>query len=509
MTDFFTSPEDIKGWVRSQESADEAATKIMEITGRDDEQDIVDTCRSIFDQEDNGSADIASKSLFGVLAKHNVTSMRKEADRVEWADDSGEKQKWIDRLQESSDNVEELGRIWEEEVPESLKTDKDVRRAAHNYFAKMVGTANTEGNLEKTAQTMRTGLYNNMPLRTCPKLPVQTAGKRLISTYNCREHCLDSLVLDDDPDRVYCLEALWRRHVMDKFAREFKDKDGRWVGGYINERFQVFHDDGGNNMQLAHGERTRLPRPHQYSVERRLSEGRGEETFDVVAKSDKFVKLASADKHSEGDDAKIYRIFSDMIEMREAGLSDERILTKCSEHFEITIKSAARILKASSRQLNRYSGKVYAHTNTSNMQKTASTEPGIMPRTNLVSNKDVVVSFTKGKAVEMGNPQSVLKMETPVVMISDNNPDEGSKAIFEIVDGPDAGARFSLLDNTAARDVFMSTESFSEGMIQEGADELGLNDSKSEPEVVENNVEEGMNVSTPNAPEGGDGTASL
>ena len=227
--DFFTSPQDLKGWVKSQESGDSAAQKIIELIGPQEEQDIVETCRAIYEQEDNN----ASEVLFEVLAKHNLTQI-KEGDMK--------------------------GKMRRE-------ADSGIQRG-------------------------QAPLYQSMPLRVCPKLPY-SAGKRVISTWNCREHCLDSIVLDDDPLRVYCAEALWRRHVMDKFSREFKDKEGKWVGGYINERFQVFHDDGGNQMELANEERTRKPRPHQYSIERRLSEGRGEETYDLTAASQKLVKVFS------------------------------------------------------------------------------------------------------------------------------------------------------------------------------------------------------------------------
>ena len=217
---FFTSSNDLKNWVKSFKSADEASLNILEAVGKNEEQDIVQICRSIFDN--NSNADI----LFGILGKHNIVSGGNMKDKM-------------------------------------IKEAQIIGRDAP--------------------------LYANMDFKVCPKLPF-SVGKRMISTYNCRNQCLDSLVFDDDPNRVYCAEALWRRHVMDKFSREFKDKDGKWVGGYINERFQIFRDDGGNNMELAHGERTRKPRPHQYSTERRLEEGRGVKTTDLTASNNQFVK---------------------------------------------------------------------------------------------------------------------------------------------------------------------------------------------------------------------------
>jgi hypothetical protein len=92
---------------------------------------------------------------------------------------------------------------------------------------------------------------------------------------------------------------MWRRHVADKFSSDQQDrKTGELYGGYINDRFYKFPDagtpanqdvprDGGNNMRLVPGERTRLPRPHQYSMERRLQEARekGSTTDNVLGKT--------------------------------------------------------------------------------------------------------------------------------------------------------------------------------------------------------------------------------
>ena len=260
---FFTSPEDLRKWVKVQESPDSASQRIMKIVGGEKQQDIIDTCRNIFEEKDSSTA---AKVLYQILAKYNLVEIR-----------------------------------------EGTMQNKMIREA----------------------QIMRQPGEYDMPLRVCPKLPF-SVGKRLISTYNCRHYCLDSLVLDDDPNRVYCAEALWRRHVMDKFSREFKNDEGKWVGGYINERFQVNHDFSGNQMGLSHGERTRKPRPHQYSTERRLEEARGAETTDLTASSQKMVKLASAETPKEENN--VYQIFNDIIEMRESGLCDEDILIKISEH---------------------------------------------------------------------------------------------------------------------------------------------------------------------------------
>jgi len=400
--EFFTSPEDLRGWVKIQESPDLAATKIIELIGVGDEQDVVDTCRAIYNGGESNDVDNASKILFGVLAKHNLTEMTKEGQ---------------------------------------MKNKKMTR----------------------DAQIMRQPGEYDMPLRICPKLPF-SVGKRLISTYNCRHYCLDSIVFDDDPLRVFCAEALWRRHVMDKFSREWKNKEGKWVGGYINERFQVCQDHSGNQMELANEERTRKPRPHQYSIERRLSEGRGEETYDLTASSKKIIKLASTEKDNNynPDDDKIYQMFSDIIEMKESGVSDEDVLSQVSDHYGESIFNVAKVHKMASKELQRHNGTVYACVNTNKLSKKA--QAVSMPtNATMVSKSDVEV-------VNLGSGQkTTLKMSTPVVMV-----ESGGGQVFQIVDGPDAGQQFKL--SNASDSIAFGTVDGANGQIQEAADELGLNE---------------------------------
>lgn len=392
---FFTSSNDLRKWVKSFKTPDEASLNLIGIIGKNEEQDIVQTCKAIFDNNED-----ASNILFGILSKHNITQL---------------------------------------------------------------GEINMKNKLVKEAQAvMRSdSLYGNMDVRFCPKLPKQSAGQGLISTYNCRTYCLDSLVFDDDPKRVYCAEALWRRHVADKFSREFKDKDGKWVGGYINERFQIFRDDGGNNMELALGERTRKPRPHQYSTERRLEEARGEKTTDLVASNNKFVKLAS--KNVKEEDAN-YKIFDDIIEMKTAGISDEDIIYKVAEHYGKSILVIASINKQANEQIKRHDGIVYAYDNSKPIKTAQITPTAIPDKTTLVSKRDV--------DIVIGGQKSILKMETPVVIVSN----QGENPLLQIVDGPDVGKTFKLANIRDLNDSFGVVEDAQNGTIQEAADELGLNE---------------------------------
>jgi len=84
------------------------------------------------------------------------------------------------------------------------------------------------------------------------------------------------LVVDDVWDIDY--EALWRTHIMDKFSRPYRDKDGNWVGGYIQKRFEVDKNiPAANNMQLKPGQKRRPILPEYGLTESRLEVQRNKE----------------------------------------------------------------------------------------------------------------------------------------------------------------------------------------------------------------------------------------
>ena len=70
-------------------------------------------------------------------------------------------------------------------------------------------------------------------------------------------------------------ETIWRENIMDKYSRPYKDKEGNWVGGYIQKRFEVDKNiPEETNMQLKPGQR-RKPRLPQYGLtEARLQDAR-------------------------------------------------------------------------------------------------------------------------------------------------------------------------------------------------------------------------------------------
>lgn len=113
-------------------------------------------------------------------------------------------------------------------------------------------------------------MYGPGDTRMCPKI------RQPVSTFICRYHCLDGINIDDG--QVLCGEAIWRQAVMDKFSREYRDADGKWVGGYLNKRFETHYDDGGHPALLKPGERMQPIHEDAWSIEKRLMEVRKTES---------------------------------------------------------------------------------------------------------------------------------------------------------------------------------------------------------------------------------------
>ena len=114
------------------------------------------------------------------------------------------------------------------------------------------------------------------------------------------------LVLDDVWNVDW--EAIWRGTIMDKYNRPYRDKDGRWVGGYIEKRFEVDKwQPEENQLQLKPGQLRRPIVAEHGVIEARLEEMRKKEagkrnyqpdssglTYDWnKANSDKPVKTSS------------------------------------------------------------------------------------------------------------------------------------------------------------------------------------------------------------------------
>ena len=74
-------------------------------------------------------------------------------------------------------------------------------------------------------------------------------------------------------------ESIWRGSIMDKYSRPYRDtKTGKWIGGYINKRFEVdswIPEE--NNMQLLPGQLRKPYIPSQRTLEARMEAMREKE----------------------------------------------------------------------------------------------------------------------------------------------------------------------------------------------------------------------------------------
>jgi hypothetical protein len=431
--DFFVNKEDLSGWVRNQKSSEEAVSKILDLVGKDREQDITETCKAIYDKEDDNAANV----LFGVLAEKKLTTIKQS--------DSGDK---MNKQAQSA--------------PAESRQRNGWVRGMRNKWNRVVD-----------------GFNDGTPWRTDRD-----------KFYDFTHYYTDAISFDADPTRVYSGEAIWRMYIMDKFTSEYQNKDGKWVGGYINDRFHVFPTagtpanpdtprDGGNQLGLPPGIKTRKPRPHQYSVERRLEEARKEKTEDLdvkttsnstFASTSSFVKIASkVDPEREND--KVYSIFRDVLDMRDAGIDYETILEKVSEHYNTSIINVAQIDKEARKLKNKHSGVLYE----SGMTKTAAdiTTPNQVNQTQKKNEIIPGANYTVKEAVT--TKSGTLLPYTQLLATEDSSR-------FEVVDS----ARSQVAMGTVV--VIPETE---KGKLEQAnlIDDNGLGDENVQPQGTEQSQE--------------------
>ena len=322
---YFTSPRDLVLWVLSQDGAEAAAGKIFDIIGED--LSVKDACFDIFrykEQESHirekaglhGDIIAAVEGLYGVLSQYKLVESVNNKENGEVKMSENQNAKW--------------------NMAQRITKEAQYREPA----SPIVYNRETDNN------------YDNTQWR-----------KDRDQMYGFIHRNPDMISFDKDGKHVYSGEALWRAYVMDKFSRDYKNENGRVVGGYINDRFQVFHDVAGNQMELANWERTRKPRPHQYSTERRLEEARGNKLEDIEplkqASSKDVIKIASKDtKNLDGDS--MAEMFTDILDMKAASIDDEDIICKIAEHYDEDVINVTSLHKLAMRQQTLHSGVLYS-----------------------------------------------------------------------------------------------------------------------------------------------------
>jgi len=88
-------------------------------------------------------------------------------------------------------------------------------------------------------------------------------------------------------------ETMWRRHIMDKYYRPYKDDKGNWTGGYLQKRFEIDRwQPEENKMQLLPGQKRRPIIQEQRSTESRLEASRDKKLQTQDDKKFEDIKLA-------------------------------------------------------------------------------------------------------------------------------------------------------------------------------------------------------------------------
>lgn len=335
MADFFKSPQDLTGWIKSKPSSDKAAESLVDVintynsieTETTDSNSIHEGCKQVFEGGDEKTVSDAATILYGILAKHNLATMTKNAKTSKTV---------ISKVVEAQSSLSRQRNEW------------------------------VKGNRNKWNRVVD-GFNEGTPWRIDRD-----------KFYNFTHYYTDAISFDEDPAHVYSGEALWRMYIMDKFTREHLNKEGKWVGGYINDRFYVFPDagtpanpdvprDGGNPMGLPLGARSRLPRPHQWSTERRLDEARKTKTNDLVATAStdvsfsRITKFASVNaKKEDVESDKVTKIIYDAMDMIEAGVDYEKRINLLSEHYASSITNTAEIEKFAQNLMKKHCGIGYS-----------------------------------------------------------------------------------------------------------------------------------------------------
>lgn len=307
--------------------------------------------------------------------------------------------------------------------------------------------------------------------------------------YDFTHYYQDAITFDENPDRVYSGEALWRMHIMDKFSADYKDKDGKLVGGYINDRFHVFPTagtpanpdvprDGGNPMGLANGERTKKPREHEWNYERRLEKQRGNELQSIEATASSFdrrIKVASTLPEERHED-KCYNIFRDCIDMREAGFEYEDMITKISNHYGVSLLNVAQIDRQAKKLKQRHSDVGYEfEVKSSSKKKIAKAQ----------STQTGESAFQVVKDVNVFNPMTnqvvTLEPNSFVVLRPNSDVIEG-----QVVSGENAGLIFQLndLDTTGFVEQAMPMSEINESY--DDVEEIGLTE---EPQQLDEDIQ--------------------
>lgn len=208
------------------------------------------------------------------------------ADNLDlWGDHGVEEQHKLELASTIFDTLPEefkiLGPTDEGNIPATFKKvknmeniDNTIKKMAEDFAQKI--TVNKQPfNLTKTAQhkTFDTSLIMYGPGQT----RIDPFYRQPVSDYHIIERNKGFGLTVGDVWNIDW-ESIWRNTIMDKYSRAYRDKEGNWVGGYINKRFEVdYWVPETNNYQLKPGQKRKPILPEYGNTESRLEAMRAKE----------------------------------------------------------------------------------------------------------------------------------------------------------------------------------------------------------------------------------------
>ena len=152
-----------------------------------------------------------------------------------------------------------------EDIKKQAQADATPKKASQSF------------NLKKQAQA---GTIENVIMYGPEEKRIDPFSRQPVSDWSIIERNKGfGLVVDDVWNIDW--ETVWRGNIMDKYSRPYRDKEGNWVGGYIQKRFEVDKwIPPENNLQLHPGQTRKQYLPGQGNMEERLETMRKEKASE-------------------------------------------------------------------------------------------------------------------------------------------------------------------------------------------------------------------------------------
>jgi len=238
----FKNANDLKVWLDSQENRVTAEDILMELVPSEQQETITSALEEYYeagDLTDEDKLELAIK-IWPILPDY----VKEDKPGIQ-------------------ENIMELPYTEAEYIKQIVKESEETIKKLAQQDSKTKGSFN----LKKTAQHKS---MENVILYGPEQTYIDEFTRQPASDWSLVERNKGfGLVVDDVWDIDW--ESVWRGNIMDKYSRPYRDKDGNWVGGYIQKRFEVDKwIPEANNYQLKPGEKRRPYIPEQRSIEARM-----------------------------------------------------------------------------------------------------------------------------------------------------------------------------------------------------------------------------------------------